>query len=251
MNYQNFTVLITGAGSGIGRSLASCFAERGANVVLVDRTQRELENCARECKEKYGDRLIHFVSDLTRVEDLQRLVGETVNRFGGIDVLINNAGVLDGNKRAQEANLAEWEYCMDVNLRAPMHLTRLALENMIQRRDPNRPKAIVFMTGGYAKESQARMAAYTATKHGLRGFAGSLFEDVRDHGIKVIQISPGYTATKMTEEVLSRTGGQRYDESRLLSPSDIARTICFAIEQPQNVCVTDIVIRGQLPHTPY
>eukprot|EP00741_Cyanophora_paradoxa_P000285 tig00000403_g276.t1 len=117
---QGTTALITGGGSGIGRAIAHAFAERGTNVMLVGRGIQGLEGCARECQEKYGIKVHLADCDLTRVEELQRAIRECVEVFGGIDFLINNAGVLDGCKSAHEANLAEWEYCLDVNCRAPM-----------------------------------------------------------------------------------------------------------------------------------
>lgn len=223
--------IITGASRGIGRAIALELATSGAHLALIARREEPLQNVAREAAELGGSAQV-FPCDLTETSKLPRLIDDIAARLGRIDALINNAGAFDFTP-VGDADLNRWDHVLDLNLRAIIHLTRHALAYL--ERNPS--SAIVNVASVAGKDYLAKGGIYAASKFGLFGFAGSLFEDVRERGVKVCTIAPG--------QVASRIDGVPPERSIAIPPQDIAKVVAFILGFPSTSCPTEIVLRPQ------
>lgn len=230
---QGKVAIVTGAGRGIGSAIALGIAASGARVVLAARTERELNAVAAEIRGRGGETLV-VPTDVARDDELRRLVDATVERWGTIDFLVNNAGW--GKKAAiVKAKIEDWDRTFAVNLRAPMILSRLVLPILMEKG----AGAIVNIGSISGRSGQADVAAYSASKFGLVGFTESLFEEVREYGIKVAVILPGYVDTPLIPQ------GAPVDRKKMIAPEDIADAVLFVLKSSPRACPVEIVVRPQ------
>ncbi|HEX9445396.1 MAG TPA: SDR family oxidoreductase [Candidatus Binatia bacterium] len=229
--------IVTGAGRGIGRAIALALSHAGARVALAARSESEIRAVAEEIRGRDGDALV-LPTDVTRDEELERLVKQTLKEWGAIDFLINNAG---WGKTAAMVNskIEDMDRTFQVNLRAPMVLSRLVLPEMIGKKSG----AIVNIGSISGKAGQANTAAYSASKFGLIGFTQSLFEEVREDGVKVAVILPGFVATPLIPP------NKRLDRTKMIQPEDVAEVVLFVLSSPANSCPVEITVRPQ--QSPY
>jgi len=227
------TALVTGAGRGIGRAIAIALAKAGCTVVITARTKPELAAVHQEILAAKGKALM-LQADLTRDDDLHALI-ETC---GPVDFLINNAG---WGKRATvvRSRIDDWDQTFRVNLRAPMILAKELLPTMIQKGEG----AVINIGSVSGKSGEASGAAYSASKFGLIGFTQSLYEEVREHGIKVAVVLPGFVDTPMIPPV------KHLDRSKMIQANDVAQAVLYILNAPQTACPVEITIRPQ--RTPY
>jgi short-subunit dehydrogenase len=227
------TALVTGAGRGIGRAIAISLARSGCHVILTARTVLELADVQQELR-NFGDNAAAIQADLTRDDDLQRLVEQS----GPADFLINNAG---WGKRAPvvRAKIEDWDQTLRLNLRAPMILAQRFLPAMIEKGEG----AVINIGSVSGKSGEAEGAAYSASKFGLIGFTQSLYEEVREHGIKVAVILPGFVDTPMIPPV------KHLDRSKMIQADDVAQAVQFILNAPATSCPVEITIRPQ--RSPY
>jgi NAD(P)-dependent dehydrogenase (short-subunit alcohol dehydrogenase family) len=229
--------LVTGAGRGIGKAVSVALAKAGCRVVLAARTREQIEAVQKEILSQGGDALA-IPTDLTADEDIQRLVEASQSKWGAADILINNAG---WGKRAPVvgASLTDWDQTFRLNLRAPMVLAKALLPNMIAKREG----AVISIGSVSGKTGEANGAAYSASKFGLIGFTQSLYEEVREHGIKVAVILPGFVDTPLIPP------NRQLDRSKMIQTDDIAQTVLFVLTSPATCCPVEITLRPQ--RTPY
>lgn len=183
-NFDGVTVLITGASMGVGAATAAAFGERGARLVLIARGQEKLEILAR--KLNLGDRVMVTPMDVTDTDALTQVLHETRNRFGSVDVLVNNAG-FHARGSAESVSAEDIGRMIDVNLKAPLMATRLALPYLRQSKRP----AVINVASLAGRTPVPGSATYSATKFGLRAFGLALAEELRGEGIKIASVSPG------------------------------------------------------------
>jgi len=228
---------VTGAGRGIGKAISVSLAKAGCRVVLAARTRDQVEAVQKEILSQGGDALA-IPTDLTVDEDIQRLVEESQAKWGAADILINNAG---WGKRAPVvgALLSDWDQTFRLNLRAPMVLAKALLPNMIAKREG----AVINIGSVSGKTGEANGAAYSASKFGLIGFTQSLYEEVREHSIKVAVILPGFVDTPLIPP------NRQLDRSKMIQADDIAQTVLFVLTSPATCCPVEITVRPQ--RTPY
>lgn len=233
----NKVAIVTGGGRGIGRAIALALSRAGARVALAARSEPELRAVAEEIRGQDGDALV-LPTDVTRDEDMERLVERTLKEWGSIDILVNNAG---WGKTGPVANskIEEVDRTLQVNLRATMIMTRLVLPTLLQKKSG----AIINIGSISGKAGSANTAAYSASKFGVIGFTQSLFEEVREHGIKVSVILPGFVDTPLIPP------NKRLDRSKMIQPGDVAETVLFVLSLPTTSCPVEITIRPQ--QTPY
>jgi NAD(P)-dependent dehydrogenase (short-subunit alcohol dehydrogenase family) len=176
--------------------------------------------------------------DLSRDEDLERLVAETLSEWGSVDFLINNAG---WGKTAPvlKGKVADWDQTFRVNLRAPMLLSQMVLPTLIEKKGG----AIINIASLSGRKGQANTAAYSASKYGLIGFTESLYEEIREYGIKVTAILPGFVDTPLIPP------NRRIDRSKMIRPEDIAEAVLFVLTSSSSYCPVEITVRPQ--RTPY
>lgn len=229
--------VVTGAGRGIGKAISAALARAGCRVVLAARTREQIEAVKKEILSNGGDALA-LPTDLTLDDDIRQLVEKSQEKWGGVDILINNAG---WGKRASvvAASLTDWDQTFRVNLRAPMALAKALLPNMIAKR----AGAVINIGSVSGKTGEANGAAYSASKFGLIGFTQSLYEEVREHGIKVAVILPGFVDTPLIPP------NRQLDRSKMIQPDDIAETVIFVLTSSATCCPVEIRVRPQ--RTPY
>ncbi|MDZ4343665.1 MAG: SDR family NAD(P)-dependent oxidoreductase [Candidatus Binatia bacterium] len=228
--------LVTGAGRGIGKAISLLLAQSGCRVILAARSREQLEKVHREISDRGGEALV-VAADLTRDEDIQQLV-ETSRSWGIVDILINNAG---WGKRAPvvKGNIDDWDRTFHVNLRAPMILAKQFLPNMIAKGEG----AVINIGSVSGKTGEANGAAYAASKFGLIGFTQSLYEEVREQGIKVSVILPGFVDTPLIPP------NRQLDRSKMIQADDIAQAVRYVLTSPATCCPVEITVRPQ--RTPY
>lgn len=224
---------MTGAGRGIGRAIAVRLAQDGCQVAALARTASELDETARVAGEHgAGDAIVAVAADVTHDAELEAAVRLIIERLGRITILVNNAGFAPPRSPVVKTSLADWDRTLATCLRAPMVLTRLVLPDMLAHGSG----AIVNIASIAGKKGRGGEASYAAAKFGLLGFTQSLFEEVREHGIKVTAICPGVVDTGLIPP------NKRVDRAKFLQPSDIAAAVHDVLMAPLGACPTEIVL---------
>jgi 3-oxoacyl-[acyl-carrier protein] reductase len=237
------TAIVTGASRGIGKALACTAASLGINLVIAARQEGPLKEAADEIAKKYKVEVLPVPCDVTKLEDLENLANKTKEKFGKIDILINNAGV-SSQYPFEKQPLEDFERLVHTNYLGYVRLIRLVINDMIK----NKSGAIINMVSGstLCDPLPRNFLVYSSLKVGLRAFSKGLFWELRDHGIKITSILPGVTDTDLTGKLQEVT----QDASRLMTTEAIENALKFALNVPANVCPLEIaVINQQTPWT--
>ncbi len=237
---ENKVIAITGASSGIGEATALMLAERGASLVLGARRTERLDDLVRGIRER-GGRAIFRPTDVTRREDLDRLVAAAVEEFGRLDVLISNAGISKIGPVA-DLDVTGWSAMIDVNLRGVLHGIAAALP-VFERQGRGHLVTTVSTAG---LKIVPTMAIYAATKNAVRTLMEGLRQESTNGVLRTTSISPGYVRTELADSIDDpdvRDQIRRGMAAFGLPPEAVARAIIFAIEQPPDVEIGDITIR--------
>lgn len=243
MNLRGKTAIVTGASRGIGKALAATAASLGVNLTIAARQEGPLKEAAEELAKKYKVEVLPAVCDVRKLEDLENIVGKTKEKFGRVDILINNAGV-SSQYPFQEQPLEDFERLAHTNYLGYVRLIRLVINDMLEKRSG----AIINMVSGstLCDPLPRNFLVYSSLKVGLRAFSKGLFWELRDYGIKVTSILPGVTDTDLTGKLKEITK----DTSRLMTTEAIENALRFALTVPANVCPLEIaVINQQTPWT--
>ncbi|MEW1844406.1 SDR family oxidoreductase [Nonomuraea angiospora] len=233
-------VAITGASSGIGEATARLLAERGAAVVLGARRAERLDEIARQIRD-HGGRAATRAVDVTAREDLERLVGLAVTEFGRLDVLVGNAGISKIGPMA-DLDVAGWSAMIDVNLRGVLHGIAAALP--VFREQGHGHLVTTVSTAGL--KITPTMAVYAATKNAVRTLLEGLRQESTDGVLRTTAISPGYVRTELAGSIDNpevREEIRRNMDRYAIAPQAVARAVAFAVEQPRDVEIGEIVIR--------
>ncbi|MFQ1702031.1 SDR family oxidoreductase [Loktanella agnita] len=193
MNMVGKTVLITGASRGIGAAAARNFADAGANVALVARSTDEISEIAGEI----GEKALAIPCDVSRYGEVEAAIAATARSFGGLDVLINNAGVVDPISHLAESDPDAWSRAIDINLKGVMHGMRAALPGMIAQGHGT----IINVSSGAAHGPVEGWSAYCSAKAGAYMLTRVADNEARDHGVRVLGLSPGTVATDMQRNI--------------------------------------------------
>ncbi|OBI18974.1 MULTISPECIES: SDR family oxidoreductase [unclassified Mycobacterium] len=233
-------VAITGASSGIGEATALLLAERGARVALGARRVERLDDTARRIRDR-GGQAIACETDVSRREDLERLVAAATGEFGRLDVLVSNAGISKIGPMS-DLDVDGWSAMIDVNLRGVLHGIAAALP--VFRRQGRGHFVTTVSTAGL--KIVPTMAVYAATKNAVRTLMEGLRQESTDGVIRTTSISPGFVDTQLDSSIDDaevRAQIRRNMTDFGLPPAAVARAIAFAIEQPHDVEIGDITIR--------
>lgn len=186
-------ILVTGGGRGIGRAVALACAREGAKIALCARTATEVEKTAAEIRALKAD-CEGWPCDVSCEEDVSEFIARVKKRFGRLDVLVNNAGVMTRASAAWELDVKKWDYTMAVNLRGLFLVTRAALPLMIQQKGGS----IINLASTIGRTAYPNFIAYATSKWGLEGFTQALAAELRQQHIRVNSVDPGTVATKLT-----------------------------------------------------
>jgi NADP-dependent 3-hydroxy acid dehydrogenase YdfG len=236
---QDKVVAITGASGGIGAATAVLLAERGARLVLGARRSDSLEALAARLKDTDGD-VVVARTDVRRREDLSDLVALACERFGRLDVLVNNAGI-GPISPLDDLRVEDWEAMIDVNIKGVLYGIAAALP-VFRRQGTGH---FVNMASTAAYRTVPNQAVYSGTKVAVRAISEGLRQEAGDR-LRVTVVSPGFVRTDFIDTVPNARVKAELAESRdrfAIDPDDIARAIAFAIEQPPHVDVGEVVVR--------
>ncbi len=225
--------LVTGGGRGIGRGIALTLAPEGAHVVVCARSESEIHAVVEEIRAQGGS-ASSIVADVGIPADAERCAHTVLERYGRLDILVNNAG-MGVFKPVAELSVEEFDRMWSVNVRGVFLMTKAFLPAMMKAERG----AIVNIASLAGKNSFRGGAGYSATKWALRGFAGSLMLEVREHNIRVVTIFPGSVDTSFS------AAGKKGDN--IPRPEDIGETVLFAVTAPQRTMISEIDVRPTRP----
>ena len=193
MKLTDKVAVITGGGRGIGKAIAMAYARQGAKLALCARTASELENTVAEIRELKTDSE-GWVCDVSDEQAVKTFIRNAQKKFGHIDVLVNNAGVMTRPVPMTELDVRKWDYTMAVNLRGPFLVTQSVLPIMMKQKSGS----IINVSSSIGRGAYANFLAYATSKWGLEGFTQTLAAEARSSNIRVNSVEPGYVATKLT-----------------------------------------------------
>lgn len=241
MTIAGKTIIITGASSGIGEATALRLADAGANVVLAARRTDRIDQLAGVIA-KRGGKATAIAADVTRREDLKAVVADAVKRFGKIDVLINNAGVMPIS-RLDMLDVDGWDRTIDTNVKGVLYAIAAVLPEMKTQKSGH----IITISSVAGHRINGGSAVYAATKHAVRVISESLRQEVTADGIRVTIISPGATQSELFDKIIDPASQARIaGAADIALPADsVARAIAYAIGEPEDVDINEILIRPQ------
>ncbi len=254
MKLEGKVSIITGAGRGIGKTIALWFAREGAVVVVTGSTEETIDSTAREIRQQ-GGRAVSILTDVADEESVRRMVEEAIREFNQVDILINNAGIIGPTAPVVSVERKDWDHTLAVNLTGAYLCAKHALPSMIERRSGR----IINITsvaglGGYALRSP-----YSVSKWGMIGLTRSLALEVGRYDITVNAIAPGPVRGPRIDEVIRRRAdemGRSFEEvereyiapialERMVDEEDIAAmSIFLASEEGRNITGETITISG-------
>jgi NADP-dependent 3-hydroxy acid dehydrogenase YdfG len=228
-------VVITGASSGIGEETARAFSREGHPLLLV----------ARRIERLLALDLPHCLCEQVDVMDLEsfrKAAEKAEDRFGPIDCLVNNAGVMLLS-RTYLQNVDEWDRMVDVNVKGMLHGIHLVLKGMIERQKGT----IINISSVAGHKPGPNLAVYSGTKFAVRAISESIREEAAPHNVRFTVISPGLVETELLEHTTVQEIKEGFENLKegmggFLEPSDVANAILYAYRQPQNVCVRELLL---------
>lgn len=240
MNYlQNKTAIITGASSGLGAASARALSEKGVRIVAAALDQQGLDAIVSELKGKGGE-AVGCVSDVTNPEDMKALAQFAQDSFGSVDILINNAGLMLFSNWVDLAT-DDWEKMINVNIKGYLHGIAAVLPFMLKQKSGQ----ILNMDSVAGHQVGPAAGIYSATKFFVQAMTESMRKELGvQHGIRVNTVSPGVINTGWADKVTDPAGRKAAQELNkiAISPDDIGRAVVYALNQPENVTVNDLII---------
>lgn len=228
MSVENKTIIISGASRGIGRAAALLLAQNGANVIATARSAEELQSLEAES----GGKIIGIPGDIASETDVQRVVQAALDRFGRIDVVINNAGY-GIFKNVDEITADEWDQMMATNVKGTFLLTKAALPTLKAQQSGH----VVVVASDVAKRTFAGGSLYTASKYAQEAFMGALRKEVREFGIKVTGVYSG-----LVDSHFHAKGHGHETSKNWLKNEDMAESMLFILSRPAHVVIDEFMI---------
>ncbi len=227
-NLKNKTAIVTGGGSGLGAAISDVLASEGANVIvnyIVD--EENVKKFVDDLNQKYGTRCTAIYGDITNTDDIEKTISKGIELFGGIDILINNAGVWP-TAFVKDMTDDAWEKTIKINLSGPFYFSKRIVNHLIET---NRKGKIVNIVSQAAFHgSTSGHAHYAAAKGGLVTFTVSLAREVAPYGINVTAVAPGMMRTPMNVKELAEREEEyveRIPLRRISDPKEVAYTVAF------------------------
>jgi meso-butanediol dehydrogenase / (S,S)-butanediol dehydrogenase / diacetyl reductase len=248
MRFENKTIVVTGAGSGIGKAAVMRFASEGATVVLIGRTEAKLVAVKESVQEVYQKEAYLFPTDVTKEEEVEKLANYLEKNFGEIDILVNNAGA-SVHSKIFETTLEQWESVQKVNLTS-VFLIAKHLAPLMKNENLKEDRSIVNVASLSGHKPGAHIPHYSSAKAGLINFTRALSLELAPFGIRVNSVSPGFVETPLTEKGLQNDRFVKAIErstalKRVGKPEEIANIICFAASSEASYMTgSDLLVDG-------
>jgi short-subunit dehydrogenase len=230
--FKDKVVVITGGSDGIGKALIDALIPLGAKIATCGRNQDKLY----DLQIQYSNQLLHtMVADVSRYHDCENFINSTIETFGGIDILINNAGI---TMRAllKDLDIEVIKKVMDINFYGTVYCTKLALESIIRRQG-----SIVGISSIAGYRGLPGRSGYSASKFAMNGWLESVRTELLDSGVNVLWVCPGFTSSNIRNAALNKDGQSQgespMDEGRMMSSANCASHILNAIEKRRRTLV--------------
>jgi len=240
-NIKGKVAIVTGASSGIGESMARHLAARGAKVVLAARRTDRLDKVVAEIREAGGE-AIAIATDVAQRADLEKLAAETVEAFGRIDLLVNNAGVMPLSP-LEKLKVDEWDRTIDVNIKGVLYGIAAVLPRM-QAQGSGHILNVASIAG--IKVFTPIGTVYSATKHAVRAISEGLRVEMGNNGVRVTVVSPGAVESELkfgSTDPEAAAGLKAFYDANQIPADAVARAVVYAVEQPANVDINEVVVR--------
>jgi NADP-dependent 3-hydroxy acid dehydrogenase YdfG len=232
--------LVTGASSGIGAAIARTLASRGAAVAVAARRRPLIDQLAAEIRAG-GQTAVAIALDVTDETACRRAVEQCVQRLGGLDILINNAGVMLLGP-IEGADTEDWRRMINTDVLGVMYMTHAALPHLLRARG-----TIVQLSSVDGRTAGALTGVYNASKWAVNAFSESLRQETTTRGVRVVLIEPGATATGLASHITHTATREAVAEFaaalRPLTPDDVAAATLYAVTQPPHVAVNELLLR--------
>jgi len=239
-NIAGKVVVITGASSGLGEAAARHLSAEGAAVVLGARRAERIEALARDLAGR-GLKALAVETDVTRREQVKRLVDAAVEKYGRVDVMLNNAGLMPLSP-LERLKVDEWDRMIDVNIKGVLYGIAAALPHMQRQRSGH----IINVSSVAGHKVRAGGSVYSATKHAVRALSEGLRQEVKPYNIRTTVISPGVVLSELpttaSDPEVAASLKKMYGDLGI-SADSFARAVAFAIGQPEDVDVNEILFR--------
>ncbi|HST23821.1 MAG TPA: SDR family oxidoreductase [Blastocatellia bacterium] len=237
MNLEGKSAIVTGGTRGIGLAITRALLERGASVFICARKKEDVKESIKELAQKYGERIKGDASDVGDYEQVRSMFSSAAKAFGGIDILINNAGI-GSHSVVERMPVEEWDATIETNLSGVFYCCHEALPLM-----KSRGGGYIINIGSLAgKQAFAGGAAYCASKFGLIGFSEALMQEVRYDHIRVSYVMPGSVNTGF-----GRSGQQNPSDTWKLSPEDVADVVVNLLESNSRALSSRVELRPSEP----
>ncbi len=239
-NIAGKVAVITGASSGLGEATARALSREGAAVVLGARRDDRIQALAKEIAAQ-GGKALALATDVTDRKQVQALVDAAVKKFGRIDVMLNNAGLMP-NAPLERLKVDEWDQMIDVNLKGVLYGIAAALPYMKQQKSGH----IINVSSVAGHRVRPGNAVYAATKHAVRALSEGVRIEVKPYNIRTTIISPGAIATELVDHISEpdvQEATRKFVGPIALPADSFARAVLFAISQPDDVDINEILFR--------
>ena len=238
---QDKVVVITGGSSGIGYSTAKALAKKGAKIVAGARRLDRLETLKKEITDDGGE-IIICETDVTKKSDCDNLVKQAIDKYGTVDVLINNAGLMPLSF-VKSLKIDEWDRMIDVNIKGVFYCTAAVIPTMVEKKSGH----IVNISSVAGRVVFPAGSVYCATKHAVTAFSEGLRQELSVRkNIRITSIEPGVVQTELTNTITEKALEafvEKHKEMEGLKAEDISNAIIFAIDAPNHVNVNEILVR--------
>ncbi|MED1470334.1 SDR family oxidoreductase [Bacillus salipaludis] len=231
--------IVTGASRGIGKEIALKLAEQGVKLALVGSSE-QVNQTAKELKNKGFSHVLPIQADVSNESDMQGVVRKTIEEYGHIDLLVNNAGV-GFFKLTEEVTVEEWKKVFEVNVQGVFLGIKAVLPQMKERKSGT----IITISSDVGRYTIPNGAAYTATKYAVQGFSGSVAQEVREYGIRVGTINPGMVDTYFAESTQGLP-----EKKDWLKVEDIANAVVYMASAPKYMLIDEIVLHPLIQQYP-
>ncbi len=222
MENKRRVALITGASVGIGETTAIKLAEEGCDLVLLDINEEKLALAKEKC-EVHGTKVLTYICDISKEEDVNAVVADATNKLGRIDILVNNAALWRGAESFLQTSTEKWKLFLDINVMGMVYVTRAVLPKMIE----NNYGKIVNVASVAGVYGNSDMACYSATKGAMIAFTKALAKEVAQNGISVNSVSPGTVSARVDDDPYHTVPNDLSYMGRSGSVMENAELICF------------------------